>query len=196
MNATKANCQEGLTLAHRSAWRRIAASTDERARGFLVLEDDVTFHAQFKTLFAQYADALPADVDVAYVGQLSRGMLATRFMTPGDCAVSVRVLTRRSGLKSSAVTLDHDPDSKPLDTLIQSDVMPFTTHAYIIRRECAAFLANHLDFLLSRSGSPHATSAFYTSADAGTAFPWAMTALDLKARGVRRLGVQPATCCR
>lgn len=35
-NATQANCQEGLTLAHAKAWSLIAASPDTGALGYLV----------------------------------------------------------------------------------------------------------------------------------------------------------------
>ncbi len=79
-----------------------------------------------------------------------------------------------------AAVLDHDPKSKPLTTLLQSDVAPFTTHAYIVSRAGAAFLANHLEFMLSRSGSPHARAPFYMNADAAKGYPWGMTALEMK----------------
>jgi len=55
VNATKANCQEGLTLAHARAWRHIAESRDDGALAYLVLEDDVTFHSHFAKLFPRYA---------------------------------------------------------------------------------------------------------------------------------------------
>jgi hypothetical protein len=54
-NFTKANCQEGLTLAHAKAWAHVAASTDDGALGYLVLEDDVTFHSHFRKLWPRYA---------------------------------------------------------------------------------------------------------------------------------------------
>jgi hypothetical protein len=54
VNSTGSGCQQGLTIAHLHAWKRIAASVDERARGFLVLEEDVTFHEHFRTLFPRY----------------------------------------------------------------------------------------------------------------------------------------------
>ena len=79
-----------------------------------------------------------------------------------------------------AVVLDHDRASKPLKTLLQSDVAPYTTHAYIVSRAGAAFLANHLQFVLARAGSPHARAPFYMNADAPQQYPWALTALDVK----------------
>ena len=73
-NFTKANCQEGLTLAHAKAWAHVADSTDDAALGYLVralppaalhacalsllrqvLEDDVTFHSHFRKLWSRYA---------------------------------------------------------------------------------------------------------------------------------------------
>jgi FkbM family methyltransferase len=93
---------------------------------------------------------LPADFAVAYVGQLSR------------------------------VVLDHDRGSKPLKVLLQSDVAPYTTHAYLVSRDGAALLANHLQFMLARAGSPHARAPFYMNADAPQQYPWALTALDVK----------------
>jgi hypothetical protein len=53
VNSTGANCQEGLTVAHLHVWKRIAAS-EGPARGYLVLEEDVTFHEHFCTLFPRY----------------------------------------------------------------------------------------------------------------------------------------------
>ena len=90
------------------------------------------------------------------------------------------------GAASPPVVLDHDPKSKPLSTLLQSDVAPYTTHAYIVSREGAAALANHLEYLLSRAGSPHAASPFYLNADAGVRYPFSLTALEMKARCVLR----------
>jgi hypothetical protein len=80
----------------------------------------------------------------------------------------------------SRVVLDHDRASKPLKSLVQADVAPFTTHAYLVSRDGAAFLANHLQFILARAGSPHARAPFYMNADAPQQFPWGLTALDVK----------------
>jgi len=76
--------------------------------------------------------------------------------------------------------LDHDRASKPLTTLLQSDVAPYTTHAYLVSREGAAFLANHLEFMLARAGSPHAKLPLYLNADTPQLYPWGLTALDVK----------------
>ncbi len=165
VNSTGATCQQGLTLAHYHAWRRIAASDDARALGFLVTEDDVTFHRQFRQLFGRFAAQLPADFDVAYVGQLSRRVLG------------------------------HDASSKPLKTLLQSEVAPFTTHAYLVSRAGAAFLADHLEFLLARSGSPHSPQPYYINADTPRQQPWGMTALEMKvSAGLTQLTLLPASC--
>ncbi len=78
------------------------------------------------------------------------------------------------------VVLDHDPASKPLTSLIQSEVAPFTTHAYLLSRAGAVFLANHFEYLLARSGSAHASAPLYINADTPKLQPWKMTALELK----------------
>ena len=50
-------CQQGLALAHLSAWRRIAARQLPMA---LVLEDDVTWHRDFATLLPRYLAQAPS----------------------------------------------------------------------------------------------------------------------------------------
>ena len=52
----------------------------------------------------------------------------------------------------------------PSPTLLQSSVMPWCTHAYLIRRRTAVLLASHYAYLLSRAGSPHAPLPFYEPA--------------------------------
>ena len=199
VNATGATCQQGLTLAHASAWRRIAASTAD-VRGFLVLEDDATFHNDFRTLFTRYASqarlryaaALPG---VRWLTLLTRAPARSSPRTSVSplwaSSAAVRPCAKAGmcvsslltgGAPSAAVVLDHDPKSKPLSTLLQSDVAPYTTHAYIVSREGAAALANHIEYLLARAGSPHAAAPFYLNADAGVRYPFSLTALEMKAR--------------
>ena len=94
----------------------------------------------------------------------------------------------------SAVVLDHDRSSKPLKTLLQSEVAPFTTHAYLVSRAGAAFLCNHLEFILARAGSKHARAPFYMNADAPSLYPFALTALDVKARRSHCCALADASC--
>ena len=79
-NATKANCQQGLTLAHAKAWARIAQAPDDGALGYLVLEDDVTFHTHFRKLFPRYAAEArgSASFSSAQVPALTRSPSAAR----------------------------------------------------------------------------------------------------------------------
>ena len=198
VNATGATCQQGLTLAHASAWRRIAASTAD-VRGFLVLEDDATFHNDFRGLFTRYASqarlryaaALPGVRQLtllvpAPVRSFPRTLASPLWASSAAVRACAKAGMRVSGMltASAVVVLDHDPKSKPLSTLLQSDVAPYTTHAYIVSREGAAALANHLEYLLARAGSPHAAAPFYLNADAGVRYPFSLTALEMKARDV------------
>jgi hypothetical protein len=116
----------------------------------LIVEDDVTFHSNAGVLLPEYMAKLPRRWDIVYVGQLSR------------------------------VVLDHDPTSIPLTTLLQSDVMPWCTHAYLIGLDAAIFLSNHVEYILSRSGSPHALERHFLNSQAGELSPWRMNALDMK----------------
>ena len=57
MRLSGEGCQQGLALAHLSAWRRIAARQLPMA---LVLEDDVTWHRDFATLLPRYLAQAPS----------------------------------------------------------------------------------------------------------------------------------------
>lgn len=57
MRLSGEGCQQGLALAHLSAWRRIAARQLPVA---LVLEDDVTWHRDFATLLPRYLAQAPS----------------------------------------------------------------------------------------------------------------------------------------
>ena len=62
-------CQQGLALAHLSAWRRIA---QRRLPAALVVEDDVTWHRDFSALLPRYLRQVPADWACMWLGQLPR----------------------------------------------------------------------------------------------------------------------------
>ena len=57
MRLSGEGCQQGLALAHLSAWRRIAARQLPMA---LVVEDDVTWHRDFATLLPRYLAQAPS----------------------------------------------------------------------------------------------------------------------------------------
>jgi hypothetical protein len=59
-------------------------------------------------------------------------------------------------------------------------VQPWTTHAYILRRSTARFLASHYAYLLGRSGSPHADLKFYDEKIQASR-PWQMSNWELNA---------------
>ena len=68
--------QDGLLMAHAGAWERITAyvprAGEPEPRGFLICEDDVTFHADFVRVWARYdAELRAAPLSVVYVGQWS-----------------------------------------------------------------------------------------------------------------------------
>jgi len=64
--------------------------------------------------------------------------------------------------------------------LTESEMMPWTTHAYILRSSTARLLANHYEYLLARSGSPHAPLPFY-DAHIQEATPWVLSNWELNA---------------
>jgi len=78
-------CQQGLALGHPAAWRRAA---ERRLPAALVLEDDVAWHSDLKTLLPRYLAAAPRDWRVIWLGQLRReGMGAARWRcTATTCA--------------------------------------------------------------------------------------------------------------
>ena len=94
VNATGATCQQGLTLAHANAWRRIAASTAD-VRGFLILEDDATFHNDFRSLFTRYA----SQARLRHAAALPGVRLSQLTLTLRSCAHT------RSFLRTSASLL-------------------------------------------------------------------------------------------
>ena len=116
----------------------------------LIVEDDVIFHSDAKRLFPTYLKEIPRNWGVIYVGQLSRRVF------------------------------DHDPHSVPLINLTQSLVMPWCTHAYLITHDTARFLSLHLEHLLSRSGSKHASAKHFLNSRVSEQSPWYMDPVDMK----------------
>lgn len=70
MRLSGEGCQQGLALAHLSAWRRIVARQLPVA---LVVEDDVTWHRDFATLLPRYLAQAPS-----VRGPCSLGLLLTQ----------------------------------------------------------------------------------------------------------------------
>lgn len=62
--------------------------------------------------------------------------------------------------------------------LLEGATMPWTTHAYMLTRSTAAFLASHYQFLLARSGSPHSTLPWYEPG-VPDATPWQLSNWEL-----------------
>jgi hypothetical protein len=149
-----AHCQEGLTLAHLAAWRRIAAWGDiDRSttpKGFLIVEDDVVFHKNFVSLWPQYlAELGTAPLSVVYVGQLSHNM---------------------NGNNPSLSTLVED---------LTDASAPWTTHAYIVSKESATFLARLVEFLMTRAGWSSRLQQ-YRFEDFLENAPWKLSAAEMK----------------
>lgn len=116
-------CQQGLALAHFEAWTRIA---QRRLPGALVVEDDVTFHAQFGALLPRYWARVPGDWQFVWLGHVGRD----------GGAVAPHALTLAHGLA------------------------PWMLHAYLVTWDAAEMLARMYDFLLQRTGSPHAKGVY------------------------------------
>jgi hypothetical protein len=72
-NVSKKGCREGLTLSHAEAWQRAATwDSNGTVRGFLIVEEDVTFHSDFLHLWPQYEAELRNDFSVVWVGHVSQ----------------------------------------------------------------------------------------------------------------------------
>jgi GR25 family glycosyltransferase involved in LPS biosynthesis len=138
------DCREGLMRTHLEIWRRIASMTGPEARGYLILEDDILFHEDFKTLWPRY---------MATVGSFSLVWLGS---------------SRQSEFKYDRTSyIDELRD-------MANSTAPWGTFAYMLSRSGAAFLARHAEFMFSRTNSPGSQPFYMRGTTDYLAHPWVL----------------------
>jgi GR25 family glycosyltransferase involved in LPS biosynthesis len=81
----------GCAISHNNLWK--ALSLKEDAYSYLILEDDVRFHAQWLKIWEQASKMIPADADVIYLGGIlppNKAAFATAIEPVNDFFVKVK----------------------------------------------------------------------------------------------------------